>query len=577
VGEGWEAYAGILLRELSSRQESAGPMLVALEGNLAIDWHSLRMRTGLAMKKAGFACELMDVASCMKNERETERVISTFLEPDEPIFGRICKEDIAILFHEKKLRAMAGRVEAVVGKAKSPQRPKVVVCCGSGATLLPLKRPFDLVFYFDITREEALKRNKSWTKRISKTQSISPRRVYYVDFPVHERHRKRIFHLIDFYIDANDRKAPKVISRDSLLSLLDALCRTPFRVKPLYEPGVWGGQWLKRNRGLPKTMVNCAYGFEIIAPEQSVLVRCGAKVLDLPFNLIMERAGRKIMGARAVRRFGDLLPIRFAYDDTWEGGNLSIQAHPTTSYMKARFGEPMHQAEMYYVFEAKPESIIHLGLVNGVDRKAFYRQAKSSEEKRFPFDHRRFVNAVPATKGEILLIPPGTVHGAGADELILEISSTPYRYTFKIYDYCRPDLDGSFRPIHIDHAFKVVKFFRTARWVSKNLKQKPRLLRAGGGKGTKWREFVIADRREFHHVVHRIEFAKMYADDTGGKFHMLNLVEGESVTISPRNGESAGRRMALSETLLVPQAVGAYEVRNDGKGPCKVVKAFLRA
>ena len=185
------------------------------------------------------------------------------------------------------------------------------------------------------------------------------------------------------------------------------------------------------------------------------------------------------MGRTARGRFGDFFPIRFAYDDTWEGGNLSIQVHPTPHYARNRFNEPAGQGEMYYVFECKPGAINHLGLKEGVRRRDFLRAAKKSETHADPIDHTRYANALPAVKGQIYLIPPGTLHGAGAGELVLEISSTPYRYTFKIYDYCRPDLDGSYRPIHITHAFKVLKFFRKERWVARNLKPEPKLHASG--------------------------------------------------------------------------------------------------
>jgi mannose-6-phosphate isomerase class I len=430
--------------------------------------------------------------------------------------------------------------------------------------------------FIDLTREEALKRNSLWVSKKSKTQSISPRRIYYVDFPLHESHRKKTFSRIDYYIDGNDLQNPKMLSRDCFCTLVECLLKNPVRCKPLYEPGVWGGQWLKRHRNLPGSMDNCAYGFELLGPEQSVLVECGTATLDIPFNLLMETHGRIIMGKKAQRRFGDFFPIRFAYDDTWEGGNLSLQAHPTAHYARTRFNEPEGQAEMYYIFACMPGTINHLGLKEGVRRRDFIQAVKESESSRTQIEYARYVNIIPAMKGEILLIPPGTLHGAGANELVLEISSTPYRYTFKIYDYCRPDIDGSYRPIHIKHAFKVLKFFRKQRWVARNLKPEPKLFAIGKSGGACWDEYTIADRREFSYIVRRIEFESRYEDDTNGGFHILNLVEGESVTVRAKSGGLVDMKMAFSETVLVPSAVGPYEVQNDTGVPCKVVKSLLR-
>lgn len=562
---GWEALESLVAGHMAERQE---PARVVIDGAFGVDWDDVSTRLRKAFTRQGLDVLLLSVQECRKSEKSMERFLAAYLPPNEPVFGRICDKELSALFVPAKLAAMARTI------ASSARH---VVCIGAGAFLVPLKKPPSLSLYFDLTREEALKRSKQWNARTSKTQSISPRRVYYIDFPLFESHRKKSLSRVHYYVDFNDTSAPKVLPRVSLGEMVGELIRTPFRVKPMYEPGVWGGQWLKRNRGLPDSMVNCAYGFEIIAPEQSVKVACAGTFVELPFNLLMELASRRIMGASARKRFGDLMPIRFAYDDTWEGDFLSIQVHPTTRYMRSTFNERWHQAEMYYIFETKPDSIVHLGLKEGVDKESFHRVTRQSERSQTRIDHHEYVNVVPARKGEILLIPPGTVHGAGANNLVLEISSTPYRYTFKIYDYCRPDLDGSFRPIHLGHAFNVIKFFRKERWVAENLNPAPRLLRNEKRDGAAWQEYVIADRREFFHVVHRIEFTRAYDDDTGDKFHMINLVEGTSVIVQPRGRPEAGRRMALSETLLVPQSVGAYEVINEGGSPSKVVKGFLRA
>jgi mannose-6-phosphate isomerase len=170
------------------------------------------------------------------------------------------------------------------------------------------------------------------------------------------------------------------------------------------------------------------------------------------------------------------------------------------------------------------------------------------------------------------MIPPGTVHGSGEGMVVLEISATTYRYTFKIYDYLRPDLNGVMRPIHIDHAFNVIKPFRRTQWIYKNAIQEPKLIRSGKG----WAEYSIGDRREFFHVVYRLEFEDRIEDDTCGKFHVITLVEGDSVEIRSLEDENKRVRMNYSETILIPACFGKYQMINQGQGICKVVKARLR-
>jgi len=574
ISSGWTAITDIILNLFKNSYPEQKNIIIGFDGYLSNDWLRIIDEITLRIKEKKIHLSLFDVRDCMKSKKDIDTLIDSSLPEGEPVFGKKYKGGMDHFYSKDKLLALASALKLAPGKSELDG--SLTICYGPGSLLAPLSRIYDLAFYFDLTREEALKRNKAWTDKKSKTQTIGPRRIYYVDFPVYDRQRKRAFPYIDYYIDTNDNDNPKILGKSYLLELIDEVVKSPLRIKPLYEPGVWGGQWLKRNRGLPDSMINCAYGLEIIAPEQSILAVAGGTCLELPFNLLMENSCDRIMGTHACRRYRKEFPIRVAYDDTWEGANLSIQDHPTSKYMKSYFNENLHQAEMYYIFDTYPDSIVHLGLKEDADKEEFLQAARKSEAERKPFDHTRFVNVLPAKKGSIYLIPPGTVHGAGANELVLEISSTSYRYTFKIYDYCRPDLDGTFRPIHIDHAFNVIKFFRKEKWVSENLTPEPKEYRKRTTEKGSWTEYTLADRREFYHIVHRVEFDSWYEDTTDKGFHILNLVEGDIVSVRSLTNPEKTRDMAMSETVLLPKAVGPYEVINKGKKPCKIVKVFLR-
>ena len=52
--------------------------------------------------------------------------------------------------------------------------------------------------------------------------------------------------------------------------------------------------------------------------------------------------------------------------------------------------------------------------------------------------------------------------------MVLEISATPYIFTFKLWDWGRLGLDGKPRPVHIQHGKHVIED-RRSRWVKENL------------------------------------------------------------------------------------------------------------
>jgi len=180
---------------------------------------------------------------------------------------------------------------------------------------------------------------------------------------------------------------------------------------------------------------------------------------------------------------------------------------------------------------------------------------------------RQLTNVNPTSEHALYLIPAGTPHASGAGNLVLEISATPYLYTLRFYDWLRRDLDGTLRPVHVDHAFANLDPSRRGAAVQRELMQEPRELRADGGA----RELVLGELPELFYGVHRLEFDDAIEDDTAGRFHVLNVVDGGELLI-----ETAGGLHPLSyaETVVVPAACGPYRLRSGG--PCKVVKAFVR-
>src|SRR5204863_8160332 len=143
-----------------------------------------------------------------------------------------------------------------------------------------------------------------------------------------------------------------------------------------------------------------------------------------------------------------------------------------------------------------------LGLREDTSVADFQADAYAARNQGKQFDIATHVNALPSEAHDLFLIPSGTVHCSGADNLVLEISATPYIYTFKIYDYLRRDLSGQPRPISYQRAFEVIDFTRKTDWVGKNLIAKPRLIDQDEG----WRRYMLSDLALEFHNVERIEF-----------------------------------------------------------------------
>ena len=204
------------------------------------------------------------------------------------------------------------------------------------------------------------------------------------------------------------------------------------------------------------------------------------------------------------------------------GGNLSLQVHPLTEYIQDRFGMHYTQDESYYLLDAGEGACVYLGVKEGIDRAAMLRDLRRAQEGGPAFPDELYVNRWPAKKHDHFLIPGGTVHCSGKDAMVLEISATPYIFTFKLWDWDRLGLDGRPRPIHIDHGAANIQWDRTTAWVERELVN--RIEPLGSGEG--WREERTGlHEREFIET-RRHWFTGTVPHDTGGGVNVLNLVEG---------------------------------------------------
>jgi hypothetical protein len=294
--------------------------------------------------------------------------------------------------------------------------------------------------------------------------------------------------------------------------------------------------------------------------------------VEIPFQLIVEQCPAELLGPDVHVRFGTSFPVRFDYLDTVDGGSLSVHCHPQTGYMARVFGWPYTQHETYYLMVAGEQSHVFLGLRDGIDVDEFERRAREASEKRLPFNIERFVQTFPATAHQLFAIPAGTPHGSGQGNVVLEVSATPYLYSLRFYDWLRRDNAGHQRPVHLDHAFANLARQRTGARVAHELVQSPRVLRRGDG----WREEALCTLPDLFFEVRRLdlEHDATLPDDTGGRFHVLNVVDGTGVVVETQTGNR--HDLAYAETLVIPAAVRGYKVRTMDDAPVKVVKALVR-
>jgi mannose-6-phosphate isomerase class I len=551
INSGFESLASELARHRA----------VMIDGYSGVFFADFRENLDAALRGKGLNTFWIGTESFLKDREETEALTSPFAGGGDPLFGKRAELELEDFFR-------AGFQENIIPY----QKADISIVIGPGAALACWKAP---LLYIDLPKNEIQFRSRAGSITCLGWDDPSDpksmyRRFYFIDWPVLNTHKKKYLPEIDILIDGQRPDTPAWIKGDIMRETLHDLSHNLFRVRPWFEPGVWGGSWIKEHLpGLNKDVPNYAWSFELIVPENGILLESSGKLIEFSFDILMFAGAQAVLGD-AHARFRDEFPIRFDFLDTFNGGNLSIQVHPRPGYTKENFGEEFTQEETYYILDSGKDASVYLGFRETIDPSEFRRELEHSFMTAEPLDIEKFVQKHPSSKHDLFLIPYGTIHGSGINNLVLEISSTPYIFTFKMYDWVRPDLDGKPRSLNIDRGMENLYFDRKGEYVKEKLISKPILLEEGDD----WKLYHLPTHETHLYDVHRYHFRSTIEVKTENKCHVLSLVEGSSILVETENGMTMG--FSYAETFVVPAAAGSYRIINQSAEEAIVVKAFVK-
>lgn len=545
-----------------------GLKVLIIDGYQGIKWDLFQANLNNAIEKKAAYIEWLNIYECLLSSDNIVKKIEPFIGGDDPLFGTHYPFGAEVFFDAEKISEF--RIKASI--ARSDKAGKLLIIYGTGAGLLEL---WDELWYLDIPKDLIQEyARKSEIKNLG-TDTVQPfgnfyKRSYFVEWPALNRLKKQLLPSIDYFVDFQDIDNPSVISGDDFRNALHEVSETPFRLRPWFFPGPWGGKFMQGHMGLDPDQPNYAWSFEMIVPENGVILEKDGHRLEFSFDCLMYQENKRVLGIKAAKQFKYEWPIRLDYLDTIDGGNLSTQVHPRPNYIRRKFGETYTQDETYYIVAAKPDAQVYLGLTEDCNPEEFKYLLLKSAETETAVEIDKYVNKEPSKPHDLFCIPNGTVHCSGEGNLVLEISATPYIFTFKIYDYLRKDLEGNLRPINIERGFENIRFERRTNWVRKNLLANPFLI----NEGDDWKEYELYNKPYTFYNINRIEFEKSYESNTNGNAFATNLVEGEEVEIISENGRAS--KLSYLESMLIPAASGKIKIINKGKRQCKMVMVYIR-
>lgn len=571
---------------LADRAAKEG-VVVALDGYTTANWTVFVNLIARECCLLGLGFEAIDAnAATLKSGKEIDAIIDPLLIWDTKIdptllYGKVYKGGYQGLMDEARTEAFKKAVPA------SRQAGKISVVYGYGSLIPELRELYDVKVFFDLTPMKSMLRiRRGEYSNLGKERpgiiNRTIRRCYYCDFECAVRNRHELWenNVPDWYVLDNDPQNLQLMPFGTFSDICAQLVKYPFRAKPCYLEGVWGGSYMKKLRKLPDEMRNAAWVFDFIPMEVSVVVEAGDEKLDINYCSFVHKEGVNLMGEDCVKKFEGYFPIRFNWDDSYHStGNMSIQCHSGGEYNVKNYNEFGRQDESYYVVVTGHNAKTFIGFRDDADIPQFFRDIEAADTEHKPCDYMKYVSYEESKPGLQVMLPAGTIHSSGRNQVILEIGSlTIGSYTYKMYDYLRLDFDGKQRPIHTrlgeenvrqDRRYSVIHDPESPEYIV----QKPRLSASGEG----WEEYILGENPQVYFSLRRLEFEKKCEQDTGGKlFHVLTLVDGDAVRVRSVRHPERYFDLQFMDIVCVPADMGRYVIENLGREPVMVHKTCLR-
>ncbi len=576
-----------ILALLRENKKMGRPATAAIDGWYGVDWAQLNAGLREIARAQGVPLQIVSTADMFLSPDKIEDYRRPYLT-DDPSFGRVNGSgELEDILDPGKIAEFKSLLEN-----QSSGQDGLLIVLGPGASVSELAELYGLRFYADFTMQPLLW--QMWENKLIPFGSDRPatdylwKKYYYCDFYLLLRQKKKAFALMDYYIDAVEPKNLKLIPAAGYNVIIDELVKGPIKQVKITQPGPWGSYRFKDIYDEIPGLENMAWN-ELAGIELSILIDVGAAVvLKIPCQNIMQRP-IQMVGDYVHKTYPDLLPLQVWLDDgyfkervPYERASMPIHNHPDTDYVKRNFNEPLGRYETYYIVEAYEDAGTMMGFKESANLEEYERLCRDSNNRKV-FDWQKFICRWPTNVGDLFLIPPGTEHGHGGYQMILEMDTGPSvagtEYSFFTYDFARCTWDDKVKTMtappmkmHLEHSFRNNKW-RREKYVQEHLRARPVVVRGDGE--TRMDRYTTVEEMPFE--IERFVFTKPMTHSTEGRFLQIpTLTVGKSVIIRSRKDPARQTSLDFLQACLIPAGFGDYEFISTDGSQCTVVMIRLK-
>ncbi len=554
---------------------NGGCARLALDGWYGTCTAQLAEAIAARLEGEGVKAELVPIWKTYKSQEEIAAYKQKYIT-DDPGFGYV---------NDK------GKPEDIMDRTKVEalglsDKKGICIVYGLGAACEYLRDKYECIVFADITREPMLW--QMWDGKLVPFGTDAPstdymwKEYYYCDFYMLNNHKNALLDYFDFYLEAITWDSLKLVPAEAYDEVLRTLMQYPIKQVKAFQPGPWGAYRYKDLFNVPG--LGCNAWNRLASPELSVLIDIGREeCLEMPLTSLM-KYNEALTGKELTEKYPDLFPMEIWLDDGYfptpqpaERISMPIHNHPGTDYVRSHFNEPLGRYETYYIAEAYEGANTWMGFKEDANLEEWEQKCRESNNLVPIEDWKDFIANHVSNEGDLYLIPPGTVHGHGGNQMVLEMDTCPSvagtEYSFFEYDFARKTWDDKAQTMtakpmgmHLEHGFDNEKWCRED-YVNRKLRATKKV--------TEWNKEYNRDEYstlpQMPFKVERLHFYERAEGTTGGKPQILTLTVGTKVEVISKKNPACKTVINRFQSAILPAAFGDFEIKNADGGNSTVV------